>query len=292
MVSDDNTSPEKSNKNVAMMALMVAVVVAIILLLVWVFFPNQSVEPKVSTPGLPQETLPEPAPEPQPEPEPEPAPPAEPVAAPQPQEPPAEPLPALGESDEVLLGEIETLSSSDELAESMAREDLVRKTVRAIAAMQEGALVNKYRPVEGPREPFVAEPVGQPANADDPQKYRLSQETYKRYDPYVETLMHVQPADLAALYNRYYPLLEEAFAEQGVDKGSFREVTLEAIDQMLAAPTIEEEILLVHPSVMYKFADPDLEALPGGQKLMIRMGPENARKVKNMLRHLRTALEE
>lgn len=291
MVNEDNASRDKSNKKMTLVAVMVAVAVAIILLLIWVFFPNQPVEPKVSTPGIPQETLPEPAPEPEPQPEPEPAP-VEPAAPAQPEEPPAEPLPALGESDQVLLEDIQALSSSDNLAEAVARDDLIRKTVRAVTALEEGALVNKYRPMEGPREPFVAEPVGQPANADEPQQYRLTEETYDRYNPYINALVHIQPADLAALYNRYYPLLEEAFAEQGVEKGNFREVTLQAIDQMLAAPIIEEEILLVRPSVMYKFADPDLEALPAAQKLMIRMGPENARKLKNVLRHLRTALEE
>jgi hypothetical protein len=46
----------------------------------------------------------------------------------------------------------------------------------------------------------------------------------------------------------------------------------------------------VQPSVTYKYADPKLEALSSGQKLLIRMGPENETAVKAKLRELRAAL--
>jgi hypothetical protein len=42
--------------------------------------------------------------------------------------------------------------------------------------------------------------------------------------------------------------------------------------------------------VFYKFADPELESLSAGQKIMIRMGPQNAEKVKAKLRALRREL--
>jgi hypothetical protein len=39
--------------------------------------------------------------------------------------------------------------------------------------------------------------------------------------------------------------------------------------------------------VLYKFADPDLEALSSGQKLLLRMGNDNAARVKDALTGLR-----
>jgi len=39
--------------------------------------------------------------------------------------------------------------------------------------------------------------------------------------------------------------------------------------------------------VFYKFADPDLEALSAGQKILIRIGPDNAFRVKAKLRVLK-----
>jgi hypothetical protein len=39
--------------------------------------------------------------------------------------------------------------------------------------------------------------------------------------------------------------------------------------------------------VLYEFADPDLETRSAGQKIMLRMGPENAARVKAKLWQLR-----
>jgi hypothetical protein len=44
--------------------------------------------------------------------------------------------------------------------------------------------------------------------------------------------------------------------------------------------------------VLYEFADPDLEALSAGEKLLIRIGGDNADKVKARLRTLRTLITD
>jgi hypothetical protein len=41
---------------------------------------------------------------------------------------------------------------------------------------------------------------------------------------------------------------------------------------------------------MYVFADPALESRPAGQKLLIRMGPDNAAVIKTKLDELRAAI--
>ena len=41
---------------------------------------------------------------------------------------------------------------------------------------------------------------------------------------------------------------------------------------------------------MYTYADPALEARPAGQKLLIRMGPENAAAIKAKLTELRAVI--
>ena len=65
---------------------------------------------------------------------------------------------------------------------------------------------------------------------------------------------------------------------------------MEAIDDLLAAPEISGPVKLVRPKVLYQFADPDLEARSAGQKIMLRMGAENAAKVKAKLREIRREL--
>ena len=49
-------------------------------------------------------------------------------------------------------------------------------------------------------------------------------------------------------------------------------------------------VAVVQPRVMFEYADADLEARSAGQKLLIRMGPANARTIKAKLRELRAEI--
>ena len=59
---------------------------------------------------------------------------------------------------------------------------------------------------------------------------------------------------------------------------------------MLQTPDVAQPVELVQPSVSFKYADPKLESLSSGQKLLIRMGPTNAGAIKAKLREVRAAL--
>ena len=59
------------------------------------------------------------------------------------------------------------------------------------------------------------------------------------------------------------------------------------IDQLLETPMPEGPVQLVRPHVLYEFADPELEALSAGQKLLIRMGNDHAARVKSLLTSFR-----
>ena len=65
---------------------------------------------------------------------------------------------------------------------------------------------------------------------------------------------------------------------------------MEAIDKPLAEPDIKGPVKLVRPKVMYQFADPGLEARSAGQKILIRMGSENAGRLKVKLHEIRHEL--
>jgi hypothetical protein len=86
---------------------------------------------------------------------------------------------------------------------------------------------------------------------------------------------------------RFYPLFQQAYQSLGYPNGYFNDRLVVTIDNLLAAPDIVTDIALVRPNVMYQFADPKLEELSAGQKLMLRMGPVNAAIVKAKLRELR-----
>jgi hypothetical protein len=70
----------------------------------------------------------------------------------------------------------------------------------------------------------------------------------------------------------------------------FNDRLMQAVDDLLAAPEIDTPIEVMQPRVLYEFADPDLETRSAGQKILIRMGKENALRVKAKLWEIRREL--
>jgi len=91
-------------------------------------------------------------------------------------------------------------------------------------------------------------------------------------------------------YQRFYPLLQQAYVSLGYPDGYFNDRVVEVIDHLLATPQPEEPILLIRPHVLYQYADADLEALSSGQKLLIRTGSNNTASIKQFLGELRARI--
>jgi hypothetical protein len=276
--SDSEKAQSDSKKT--LLVVITAAVIALILLLVWYWQSTQEPQPfepiPVSEPVavIPPAVVQEPAPQVVYE-----AP--EPVVT-------TVPLPALNESDTNVLSAIQGLSQ--QALKYAVPDEVVRKFVRAINALEEGKVVHEYRPIVSPSAGFIAEEL--PGVDGEPKQYRLSPKNYQRYDPYVTLLANLDTDQVMALYKRFYPLLEEAYAEMGLRKGNFHSVFIAGIDNILAATVIEDEVLLVRPKVFYEYADPALEKSSEAQRLLLRMGPENSHNLQESLRKLRAALME
>ena len=200
-----------------------------------------------------------------------------------------EPLPGLNESDSSVLAALEQLRGEG-LVQLLVPQEMLRKFVLAVNNIAEGKVIHEYRPVSSPPPPFIAETFSVMIEGTAVDQERISPNNFQRYEPYVTTLALIDSDAAIAVYRRFYPLLEEAFRELGLKKPNFHSVMIAAIDNILAAPDTQGDLLLVHPKVFYQYADPALEALPQTHKLMLRMGPENARSVKASLRQLRARL--
>lgn len=200
-----------------------------------------------------------------------------------------EPLPELNSSHETLLNNLKSLGSEN-LLSLLVSQELIRKFVLAVNGIQEGKVVYEYRPVVSPAPPFIVESFNVVVDGIEVTQERVSNKNFARYQPYVHALALLDTDATVNLYKRYYPLLEEAFRELGLKKKNFHSVLIGAIDNLLAAPDVQGDLLLLRPKVFYQYADPALEKLPQTHKLMLRMGPENARAVKASLRQLRAKL--
>lgn len=118
----------------------------------------------------------------------------------------------------------------------------------------------------------------------------ISAANYRRYTPYVQLAETVDTQKLVALYIRLYPLFQKAYQNLGYPHGYFNDRLIEVIDHLLTTPQVTGPIRVVQHVVRYQYADPQLEQLSAGQKILLRMGPDNAAKVMAKLREIRQAL--
>lgn len=122
-----------------------------------------------------------------------------------------------------------------------------------------------------------------------------------RYTPFVLLAEGVDAAAAVKLYERMYPLLQGAYRDLGFPGKSFHRRMVEVVDLLLATPqpSYPPRVQLVEvkgtvpserPWVRYEYADPALEVLPAGQKVLLRVGPENQKRLKAKLAQLRAEL--
>lgn len=193
------------------------------------------------------------------------------------------PLPALGNSDDAVRDATGALPGAAPLEARLVPERLIEKFVVTVNSLDGTIAPLSMWPVED------AEGVPE-VDRQGEDRFEWSAANADRYDPYVAAFTTPDAETLAALYARYYPLLQEAFASLGQDEDYFNDRFIAIIDHLLAAPPARERYRLVRPRVLYQFADPGLEALSSGQKLMLRLGPEHSQAVREQLRALRAAI--
>jgi hypothetical protein len=119
-----------------------------------------------------------------------------------------------------------------------------------------------------------------------------------RYTPYVLLIETVDLHQAVGIYKRLYPAFQQAYESLGYPNRYFNDRLVEVLDELLAAPVVDGP-LKVHlptiegpqqparPWVLYEFDDPALEQLSAGQKILLRMGPVNERRVQARLKQLR-----
>ena len=188
-------------------------------------------------------------------------------------------LPALAESDSALRAAIVGLVGDKALVEFFQMTGIVAKFVATVDNLPRGKVATRILPVRGPGGAFVVDGEGD--------ERLIGAANAGRYAAHVRLLEGVDSERAAAVYVRFYPLLQQAYRELGYPQGNFNDRMVEVIDHLLATPAIDGPIRVVQPKVLYEFADPDLQARSAGQKLLLRMGAENTARVKRKLLEFR-----
>jgi hypothetical protein len=118
----------------------------------------------------------------------------------------------------------------------------------------------------------------------------LGSANYERYAPLIKVVQSTDTKTLVNVYFKLYPLFQQSYEDLGYPGQYFNDRLVEVIDDMLKTPDVQGPIQLTQPKVFYEYADPKLEALSSGQKLLLRMGPANEAIMKAKLRELRKAV--
>jgi hypothetical protein len=259
-------SEESRVPRIAGIAVAVAVIVAIVVVVLVRRGGSPGDQPPVETP---------------------PASPATPAAAPTPSL--AERLSArlqgvtLRTSDAAVRELVGEMAGQPQLATWLASEDLVRRFVASVQLVANGSSPRSRLGFMVPADRFQVVRRGG-AVWIDPGSYR-------RYDPIVAVVTAVDAADAVALYRELEPLLDEAYLEIAPPGSDFTATLVKAIDNLLATPIPSGEVEVEEKVVTYSFADARLEGLSGAQRQLLRMGPDNARRVQAALRVFKEELQ-
>jgi hypothetical protein len=237
--------------------------------------------------------------------------PAQPIAAPPPlaQAPAAPPaiehpmepaagdnvaLPALGDSD-ALVGEgLGSLLSRKDLLSFLQVDGFVRRVVATVDNLPRSQAPASRWPVMPTPQRFLTQP-----GSDGRQT--IAPENSQRYQPLVQMIEAVDTAQAVALYRRLYPLFQQAYQELGFPDRYFNDRLVQVLDHLIATPLPPQPLAValvevkgtvpsLRPWVRYEYADPALEAMSAGRKMLMRTGPDNQARLQAKLKEIRQQL--
>ena len=224
-------------------------------------------------------------PPPAPAPPPTAAPPAPAPTEPAPATTPAPELPSLDQSDAFVRDLAKGLSRHPQLAVWLATAGLVRMLVAVVDNVAEGETPAPHLRFLAPRQGLrVIERRG---------RIYIDPHSGEGYDAFADAVASLDTAETARAFRILEPLFNAAYRELGHPRGAFPRAVDRAIAALLDVPVLQGDVrvvAVVRATVVYEFADKQLEALTPAQKQLLRMGPDNVRKMQGKLRDIATAL--
>ncbi|TDG14838.1 DUF3014 domain-containing protein [Seongchinamella unica] len=194
----------------------------------------------------------------------------------------AEPELKLEESDPLVRETLAPALADSVFAQALRQDDLLERGTAFIDAAGKGSVLNKVLPIPRPEGNFAVRQEGG--------KTVIDPATYARYDGYAEAIGALDPDTLAAAFHQFRPLLEQAYGNLGYQQQDMDNSLIRALDQVIAAPVLDEPPALEQRVTTYTYADEALENLSPIAKQLLRMGPENQRIIQDQARALRAAL--
>jgi hypothetical protein len=199
---------------------------------------------------------------------------------------PAEPeriLPPLAQMDTFLRALLGSLSSHPDLARWLATDDLIRQMANGIDRIARGQNPARDVPTLRPNGEFQIARRGKVTTIDPA--------SFRRYDNLARLVQSLDPKAVAEAYRTIYPRLDEAYRAQGRSEGHVDGAVTAALQLLIDTPIPNEPVAIIPgQGATFAFADPRYERLTPAQKQLLRMGPDNARRIQTRLREIRDAI--
>jgi len=189
-------------------------------------------------------------------------------------------LPTLDESDVWLQTKLPELTWRNELLTLLINEDMIRRFVVFTDNFSQGLLAYEHSPFIKPKTKFAVDERS--LSGDEQNVWQWDSATSTRFDLYVDLLRSVDSTTLVSWYFEVKPLVDEAYSELGYED-DFTYTLQDAITRVLDMELPKSSMDLTRTSVMYKFQEPELEALADSDKLLLRIGKENLLIIKSVL---------
>ena len=208
------------------------------------------------------------------------------------------PLPALADSDGLFSKALVDLLGRDKVQSFLHLDGFARRVVATTDNLGREHASPLLWPVVPTPGRFTTLSNGGEAGNTSAAATRISLDNSERYTPFVLFVESVDTAAAVQLYRRMYPLLQQAYEDLGFPGRYFNDRLVAVIDLLLATPVqpnplevalveVKGPIPSLRPWVRYEFTDPELRKLSSGQKILLRTGPVNHRRLNAKLQEVR-----
>lgn len=200
-------------------------------------------------------------------------------------------LPALNDSDQLVGDQLNDLLTRKNVQTFLQLDGFVRRAVATVDNLARQQAPARVWPVQSTPQRFSVQRGSDGVDTIHP-------DNSQRYTPLVLMVDAVDTARAVALYRRVYPLFQQAYEELGFPGRYFNDRLVEVLDHLIATPVpttplavtlveVKGEVPSTRPWVRYEFADPALESLSAGRKMLLRVGPQNQQRLQAKLRDIR-----
>ena len=199
-------------------------------------------------------------------------------------------LPPAGQARDFIRDRLTELLGAKNVKTYILLDDFVRRVVATVDNLARSLAPPKVWPIQQTPGRFTVETGGDGTF--------IGAKNDARYAPFVALVESVDSRRAVALYQRLYPLFQGAYEGIGYPGKYFNDRLVEVIDLLLKTPEpagrvkvelpeIRGPLKPTHPWLLYRYADPALEDLSGGQKILLRVGRENEKRLKLKLAEIR-----